>query len=361
MGVAGGLALGGTAIAGRAIGGKLAAKAFEGGTMQKWAASEKPGLLGAAQRNLGMRGTMALDTARSASWDARNVGLVSKGIKATGVDVGKGGGKGGYVQGEKDWVKEQKKKAVLMEVTKEEEAAVIDKGTTAEQRDVEIAEENKIKQQARVIEAQKIKKEAEEVAKVSATGQRVTSAAANVSTQKASVEKANTDLEKLKQSTLATEDMKINAEREAQKAAQALKEAEIELNEATTAHTEKGMSQVNAATATLARADEGYKKAEEATKQAVATLETAKTTAVKTENERRRGAYAEQVTQGVPTSRVARATGTTLGTENLSEARAKKIAAIRAGKSDEDKNKEEKAKLLKELAEEVKKSGESDH
>lgn len=361
MGLAGGAVIGGAAMAGKGVGGKLAAKAFEGGTMQRWAASEKTGLLGAAQRNLGMRGTMALDTARNASWDARNVGLIGKGIKATGVDMGKGG-KVGYVQGQKDWIKEQKKKASLMEVTKEEEAVVIDKVTKPEQENVKRTEDNRQIYETRVHEATRLKKEAEEAAKISATGQRVTSATANVATQKTAAEKANADLESLKQSTLATEDMKINAEREAQKAAQALKGAENELSAATVAHAASGeVEKIKTATEFLASADSDYKKAEEASKQAVATLEATKKGAVKTENERRRGAYAEQVTQGVPTSTVARETGTTHGTENLSKARKKKIATIRAGKSEEDEKKEAEAALLKEIAKKIKEAEGGDH
>ena len=345
IGVAGGLALGGTAIAGRAIGGKLAAKAFEGGTMQKWAASEKTGLLGAAQRNLGMRGTMALDTARSASWDARNVGLVSKGIKSTGVDVGKAGGKGGYVQGQKDWLKEQKKKATLMELTSDEKEAIKKEA----QAKVEAAGEKTVGAKLLVADA----KEKHD----NSDGARL------VATRTKQLEDERNKLEEAKKSTMAAQvafdtaknsgrlDPSLKAARDAAEKAEEetmnrLKETESDLAKATADHANSATaSALKTVTDSLTAAQQDEAKAIDALKNVG--------NKIKEEDERRRGAYGEQVTTvHEPLSMVSK----------TAEARRKKLVeSIRAEKSDEDKKKEEKAKLLKELAEEVKKSGESDH
>lgn len=339
VGVAGGVALGGTAIAGRAIGGKIAAKAFEGGTMQRWAASEKTGLLGAAQRNLGMRGTMALDSARSASWDARSVGLVSKGMKATGVDVGKAGGKGGYVQGQKDWVKEQKKKAASMEMTDGEKKAMKDvvrteaeEALTSATLQEKVATENLTAQMKAYTDAQKANDESE------------TTKAKNV----AGVEYEEAVRNRMKGGTPESVD-EAKAKFEA---AEAANNASPEFVATTIA-----LAKLNVAQESRAKAVEGVISATKTEGDLAAKI----ADNIKKENERRRGAYAEQVTQGIPTSRVARATGTTLGTENLSEARAKKIAAIRAGKSDEDKKKEDEATLLKEIAKKIKEAEGGEH
>jgi len=376
MGIAGGLALGGTALAGRAVGGKLAAKAFEGGTMQKWAASEKTGLLGAAQRNLGMRGTMALDTARSASWDARNVGLLSKGIKATGVDVGKAGGKGGYVQGEKDWVKEQKKKAALMELTSDEKKSIKEEA----EGKAEIAGEKTVRAKLMVADA----KEKHE----NSDGARL------VATRTKQLDDEMSKLEEAKKNTSASQlafdsaknigriDPALKAARDAAEKAEEdtmnrMKEAETDLVKATADHSNSATASVlKTATESLTAAQQDEAKAIDALKNVGKKI--------KEEDERRRGAYAEQITPEItpvagqvaggvggfmaagPVGMAAggvvgAALGAKFGPKVVSEERAKKIAAIRAGKSDEDKKKEDETALLKDIAKKIKEAEGGDH
>lgn len=119
MGVAGGAAFGAVGFTGRKVVGGVANKVFESGRMQGWATSNN-----ALVRNIGMRGTLLADKGRNASFDARNVGFVASGIKQTGVDMGKAGGKGGYVKANKEFVEAEQKRAVLMELTDTEKARI---------------------------------------------------------------------------------------------------------------------------------------------------------------------------------------------------------------------------------------------
>ncbi len=90
-GVAGGAVLGGAALAGRTAIGGTAQAIDRSGKFQ--------GMMGSNNklaRFVGRQGMALTSTASKASFDARGVGLVQKGIKQAGLNIGSAGGKGGY-------------------------------------------------------------------------------------------------------------------------------------------------------------------------------------------------------------------------------------------------------------------------
>lgn len=105
VGTAALVATGGAGIVGRGLVGGGARLIEKSGALKKLAGSSSRG-----NQFLGRVGMNLTDKLGKASFDARNVPLVQKGLKKAGVDAGKGGGKGGYI-GESDArLKAQKEK-----------------------------------------------------------------------------------------------------------------------------------------------------------------------------------------------------------------------------------------------------------
>ncbi len=347
MGIAGGgaagLALGGVAMAGRSVGGKLANKAFGSGAMQRLAGSDN-----AIVRNFGMRGALALDTARTASWDVRGTKLGGKAIKATGLDMGKAGGKGGYVQGEKDWIKDQKKKAALMEVSEGE------RNTKAGELNpqYQAAKKNEEGQYQEERAAALLHTEATVRTANSPEGLRMAAATENVSVKKKAqmaMSVANSSkLEELKKKreealldgTREGIDKEIKAtEKEAEDAGNILKNAEIELASAQKAQseTEGGL--------TLAKTTDNLSLAQQklnATKKVIKDTEAAADKWKVVENARRREAYGQQVTP--------------LHAPLSSKERLKLVGKIREGKTPEEKEEEHTDKAFARLLKKQKES-----
>lgn len=339
---------------------------------------------------------MALDTARNASWDARNVGLVAKGIKATGVNVGKGGGKGGYIEQEKTWIKEQKKKATLMEMTDKDKVKTeikdrygvsdAEKTASAQKTNVDVlaglhtdaqiahakavrtAEasqtgaalkivETKLNEQKKLVEDAKRKYDEQEKAfnSASASGSLTNEITASFENAK----KARGDA----MSTLAATEGAVNTARQAHQATDEYK---------TVTSTKEAIDE---AAKNLERAKELKNEADLASKRALEQAEKG----IKEENERRRGVYAEQITHEIP-SVVGGVTGAVAGglaggvlggaagvavglnmAKSTRETRQERIKKIREGKTEKEKEDEDLGKTIEKLAKKVKeqdKSGE---
>lgn len=356
LGVTGGAVLGGTALVGRAVGGKFANKMFEGGKMQEWAASKDSAL----KRNIGMRGAMVLDTARKASWDARGVGLVGKGIKATGLNLGNAGGKGGYVQQEKDWIKEQKKVAALVEMSEKDKDAIKERyGVPATKSAADAQKTNTDALEGVYADAQIAHTNATRTAETTPTGAALKEAEEKLSEQKKLAAEAQEKFEKEEKAFNAanasgsvTNEMKesFDAANKAREAATSnLASIEKAVNEAKQAHQitneyKSVVSQKEAlegAKRNLERAKELKKEADFAAKRALEQAERD----INKEDERRREAYAGAKWTG----------SANLHKPFSAQERAEVVKKIRAGESDTEKADKEKAKMLKEIADEVSK------
>ncbi|MDD5152521.1 MAG: hypothetical protein PHS95_00765 [Candidatus Pacebacteria bacterium] len=125
MGLAGNTALGGAGFVGRRVVGGGADALLKTGALQKVASSQSKLLQYSGITSLAGGSVAAADKARTGSWDARNSSLmnnqyVKSGLKEARVDFGKAGGRGGYMQEEKDNIKEAKDKGKLLGVTDKE-------------------------------------------------------------------------------------------------------------------------------------------------------------------------------------------------------------------------------------------------
>lgn len=120
MGVAGGAVLGGAAVAGRKVVGGAAQRLADNGAFQNMATSDSK-----VGRFVGRMGVLGTEKARTGTFDARGVGLVQKGIKQTGVNMGAvgAGAKGGYAGIAKRQDAADVKRAELFTVSEGEKGA----------------------------------------------------------------------------------------------------------------------------------------------------------------------------------------------------------------------------------------------
>ncbi len=121
MGVAGGAVLGGAAVAGRKVVGGAAQRLADKGAFQDMAAGDSK-----VGRFVGRMGVLGTEKARTGTFDARGVGLVQKGIKQTGVNMGAvgAGAKGGYAGMAKRQETADLKRAELFTVSEGEKGAI---------------------------------------------------------------------------------------------------------------------------------------------------------------------------------------------------------------------------------------------
>lgn len=120
MGVAGGFALGGAAMVGRKTIGRLAESQME----RLKGMSRNPN--SATARFVGRNLTLVADKTRGASFDVRHNSLVQQGAQMSGVNIGDGGGEGGYAKVKEETEKKLREKElaranVFAEIPPEEE------------------------------------------------------------------------------------------------------------------------------------------------------------------------------------------------------------------------------------------------
>lgn len=336
MGVAGGVALGGAGLLGRNVVGGLANQAFKSGTMQRWAnteAGENAGRMARAKasmvRGLGRQGTFALDTTRNASFDARNVGFIASGIKQTGVDVGKAGGKGGFVKEEKHRFEEMEKEAKLFEMTDGQKEKFKDEAKRSAETNASFAKNRKEEASVTATTAEKSLKDAAEAHENSTTAQ--------------ALKAAQDELEAIK-----TDPRRSGIERTV---------AEKKLADAQTAHATSGTAQaVNTAKNFLEEAKKKEKAALEELEKAnkeLTNIEKDSEKKIGELNKKRRATYAEHA---VSADLAISANFTGYSSNDMKKLKAK----IAKGHKDKDPYKEmlEKAKKeLKEKEEAEKKGG----
>lgn len=315
-----GLAAGGAGMALTGGVGGLANKVFESGVMQRMA--EGRGGEGVIGKFVGRQGVLLADKTRNATFDARN-------IKAFGIGKGLGAGAGskeGFMKKEAAWMKEQDRRAKLMEVTDTEKDDLGFK-----------SKEEMSRLETTKVNAKESVKEAGTKANDSATGKKVTEAdnkkTGAVMAGDAAIKKL--EVEKKKQATAITDEQRSEndravkeAEEAAQRALQDLATAEKELGEAQKIHSSsKEVVALEYAKETLSQITKEIEKGKEVNR------------AITEGNLYRRGVYGKSVTLHPS------------GWWN----RSKKIDKIRKGPSDEEKAEESMMKSFKKIMEKEKK------
>lgn len=329
MGVAGGVALGGAASIGRSALGGVASRVFDSGKLQKMATEG-----GAMGRFAGRNLTFATDKLRNASFDARNVGVIAAGIKQTGIDAGKAGGKGGFVKEEKAWIESEQKKAKLFEATKEEGAKIKADATVVAQKAVDDAKKVAEKNTGERERLDQSFKKAQEAQRE--TAQQVGQAADKFT-------QAFKELEQLKANRGSIQDIT--------KAEAAVATAQNDL--ATKKQTnDSANASLDSAKNFLAEAKKAEKEALDAVKKASETAGKAGDEALKTANKNRRGAYAEHSIETDLTVQL----NLSRSLKNLQKLKGK----IEEGPHEEDPYKKLLEQAKKDAAEAIKKEGGED-
>ncbi|MBI5400557.1 MAG: hypothetical protein HZB12_00355 [Candidatus Yonathbacteria bacterium] len=372
-----GVALGGAALLGRQVIGR-GVSAMAGGVGEKLANSDN-----AVARWAGRRSLALADTAKTASFDVRNVGKVagvdvgkyiSKGFGAFGVDTKKGagawgvkGGKGGYEKESKNRAQAKEdadhKAAERLEMTDSEKETVNAKyGVKEKESEAKKQQQNVLAVTNQVKTAEESKKQIEKDAENSDEAILLTARQKQLKDDTDTAKKATADREAAQKAIKTTMDP-VGAQKILDDAI--MKESQaLNVMKATQSLTEKANADYTAvvgqkltdANNVLKSAQEGLedaqKKAEDATREAV-NAKTIASTEITNENARRREQYAKD-TSGMFSSKTAKqARIDKIRKERTDTDRAE--AKKRADSADEeDKKKEEEAKFFKELAKKMK-------
>jgi hypothetical protein len=218
-GVAGGAALGGAALAGRKVVGGAAQRLADKGAFQGMAAGDSK-----FGRFVGRMGVLGTEKARTGTFDARGVGLVQKGIKQTGINMGAvgAGAKGGYAGMAKRQETADLKRAELFTVSEGEKSAFKSKYDVA-------AKEKEA--------AQQTEKAGEHAVRVTKAGEAITAAKKNEEMAAARFSKEGTveaekDLAEAKKAIKFAEEANVGAEKDLAEAKETAKKAAQELAEA---------------------------------------------------------------------------------------------------------------------------------